>query len=78
MFLQRFIRENNDVIDIYKNEMVQKFAQYIINVALEGCGCTGQAKRYHKPLKETKSGFKGCLPFVPFFDPNFVKRGGYI
>jgi hypothetical protein len=49
-----------------------KVLENLIHHCLEGCCAISEAKHHYQSFKESKVRLKGCLPLVPFFDPNIL------
>ncbi len=63
-------REDQDVVQIYDDESIQKWSKYVVQEVLERGGGVRQAERHHIELEMTISCSKGGLPFVALFDTN--------
>jgi len=72
VFLQGF-RVYQDVVYVANTELVEVFAEYVINKPLGCSGSVGKTKGHDKEFKEAVAGSKGGFPFVACFDSNLVE-----
>jgi hypothetical protein len=57
---------DEDVVEVYHDESVDKMAKHRVNVSLESGWAVGEAERHDEIFEEAVSCSKGGLPFVSF------------
>ncbi|KDQ65201.1 hypothetical protein JAAARDRAFT_116306, partial [Jaapia argillacea MUCL 33604] len=82
-FERAFLRLQEEVVLFQDfHDLVEYFAvfchvlredQYVfVHHCLEGCWRVGESEEHYAGFVQSAVGFKGCLPFIPLFDPYIV------
>jgi len=54
------------------------FFEDVVYHGLEYCGGVGESEEHYFWFEQSLVGGEGCLPFIPFFDPDIVISPSYI
>lgn len=66
--------ENQDVIQVNKNELIEHVSENIIYEGLEYCRGVGESKGHNQIFRMAEGGIEGCLSLISFFYPDQVVR----
>ena len=71
--LLKGLGEDEDIVKVDDhNPLHDEIMKDVIHHRLKGGRAVGEAKEHNERLKKTPVGPKGCLPLVPFLDPDVV------
>jgi hypothetical protein len=55
---------NQEIIQIYDEELIEKFAEGIVHVVLKGAGGVTETERHYCILEQPIATTEGCLPLL--------------
>ncbi len=69
---------DDEVVDVGCHELVHFLLEDVVDEALEGRGCVGQAKGQHKESEGAVASAKGRLVLVPGADAHLMITGAHV
>ena len=67
------IRENQDIIEVDNAELINEFAEDVIDIRLEGAGCAVETKRHDQVFKLSVAGSESGFVFFAEGDPDEIE-----
>ena len=73
MFFESAVGVNKDIIQIGDTEVVEEFAEGVVDVRLEDCWSVAETEGHNQIFEVTIPGTKGCFLFIAFSNTHSMK-----